>query len=360
MINDVIMLKRRNLISCFSLVAATMFWSNINSLQAQPIPADSMTITPAPGGYYEMFQDRLTWRVLGSRKYVSLDAIPKGDNIPKTKWRPTAPLNTGIGGTYKFLTINVVYGFKPLNPKRFDIGKTKFLDAQSHILLRKANIEFYGQLYKGFYSENLNNRPKDFFREDIGALVFSLTYERVLNWKKYSMRAVVNQSERQLKSAGTPLLGWGLHIVRYKGDSSFAFNNGPASTYNLDRLVTVVTGPVAGYAYTLAIARRAYLMAGLTGQLGMHMTTEELGSNKDNHFAVRANALFRTGAGYTGNRWGATLQWQGWLFDGSNPDVVYRYGSGRVLGTINYNLQVKRKNFVFKTIDNVSELLKKK
>ena len=206
MINDVIMLKRRNLISCFSLVAATMFWSNINSLQAQPIPADSMTITPAPGGYYEMFQDRLTWRVLGSRKYVSLDAIPKGDNIPKTKWRPTAPLNTGIGGTYKFLTINVVYGFKPLNPKRFDIGKTKFLDAQSHILLRKANIEFYGQLYKGFYSENLNNRPKDFFREDIGALVFSLTYERVLNWKKYSMRAVVNQSERQLKSAGTPLL----------------------------------------------------------------------------------------------------------------------------------------------------------
>jgi len=187
--------------------------------KSQLVPTDSMTIVQTPKGYYELFQDRLTWRVLGSKKYTALEGFPKKDDIRSTRYRPTAPVNTGIGATYKFLTINVVYGFKPFNPLRFDIGKSKFLDAQSHFLGRKSNIEFYGQLYRGFYTENLYGRPDNSFREDIKSLVFSVTYERVINWRRYSMRAVVNQSERQLKSAGTPLLGWGFNVVRYKGDT---------------------------------------------------------------------------------------------------------------------------------------------
>lgn len=337
-----------------------MLVMSITSAHSQHIPADSMTITPAPEGYYELFQDRLTWRVLGSKKYTALEARPKDDGIKQTKYRPTAPLNTGIGFTYRFLTVNVVYGIKPLNPLRFDIGKSKFLDAQSHFLGRKFNLEFYGQLYSGFYADDLNNRPKNYFREDIKALVLSFTYEHVFNWRRYSMRAVANQSERQVKSAGTPLLGWGLHFVRYKADSTFLFNDAQGGNFGLDRIVSIVTGPTAGYAYTLAIARRAYIMGGVTGQLGIHYTTEKMPGGKQNHFAVAPNVLLRTGTGYIGNRWGATLQWQGLIYHGSSPDVLYRYGSGRILATINYSLQVKNKGFILQTIDNTAKMLGKK
>ncbi len=330
---------------CFLLI--------INPLQAQPIPADSIAIKPSPNGYYEMFQDRLTWRVLGSKKYTSMQAIPKADGISKTLYKPTAPNNTGIGGTYRFLTINIVYGFKPLNPLRFDIGKSKFLDAQSHFLGRKANTEFYGQMYRGFYSNDLAYAPSDFFRKDIKTFVFSVTHERVLNWRKYSLRAVLNQSERQLKSAGSPLLGWGFHVVRYKGDSAINFNT-ESGYEGIDKFVSWITGPTLGYAYTQVIARRAYIMAGATGQLGLHYTTEKEAGEKAGHFAITPNALLRAGAGYVGNRWGATLQWHGLIYHGSSSDIHYRYGSGRVLATVNYSIQLRKKNGIFRTIDKVS------
>jgi len=229
--------------------------------------------------YVQNNQRNLILRVYASQKYSTQTIL---DHSEKTtlNYRPSNGYLIGLGFNYKFLGINIGTILPFAQPDINRYGKTKYLDFQSHLYLRFLTVDFYTGYYKGFYLANsasvLNPRSqeKDFYkRADI--LTYSGGFGVYANFNptKYSVRAPFLQNEWQKKSAGQPMLGLELYWVGSQADSSFI----PSQLVNQNffdgidfvkwRFYSMnLTG---GYAYTLVIRKKFFVMAGINGSIGI-------------------------------------------------------------------------------------------
>jgi hypothetical protein len=159
--------------------------------------------------YYHSFIQDIVGRFYFSQKFTNptLKGIDRSD---KLRYLPNTTLNMGVGATYKPLTINLGYGFGFLNQDK-EKGKTKYLDLQSHLYVRKWSFDLTGQFYSGYFLTPKGNNAPDgaqyYIRPDMHVTILGLAAYRVFNYKKFSYRAAMVQNEYQQKSAGTLLVG---------------------------------------------------------------------------------------------------------------------------------------------------------
>ena len=106
-------------------------------------------------------------------------------------------------------------------------GKTRRFDLSTHIYGRKMIFDLAMQWYKGYYLANPENivagwQQGDPYpsREDIKVFTFGASGWYVFNHRKFSYRAAFTFNERQLKSAGSPVLGGGFSWYFVNADSS--------------------------------------------------------------------------------------------------------------------------------------------
>ena len=229
--------------------------------------------------YVQNNQNDLIVRIFGSQKYSAQSILDRGEKT-SLNYRPSNGYLVGLGINYKFLGVNVGTILPFAQPDINRYGKTKYLDFQSHLYLRFLTVDFYTGYYKGQYLTNsaevLSMIPQgsDFYtRGDITTYSGGFGVYANLNPTKFSTRAPFLQNEWQKKSAGQPMLGFELYWVGSSADSSFIpsqikdqnffdgidFNKWQFYSINL-------TG---GYAYTLVIHKRLFVMAGLNGSLGI-------------------------------------------------------------------------------------------
>jgi len=290
--------------------------------------------------YIQTFPDHITGRVYLSQKYTNFEVVDDSNEVSML-YEPNTTLNLGVGVTIKSFTLNLAYGFDFLNPDEGQ-GKTRYLDLQSHIYSRKMVIDFFGQFYKGLYLSNTADLAPDYedpfyVRPDIYEQVLGGSVQYIFNHKKYSYRSGLVQNERQLKSAGSLLLGVDAYYGLMQGDSaivpSFARGQGFGEKKNADRFVFFRAGPNIGYAHTFVVAKKFFAMLSLSVSVGfgaysVHTPGEGISQDR----GVSASAFGRFALGYNDEKWylGLSVVDNSINTNSTPSDVYAAFGVGNV------------------------------
>lgn len=308
----------------------------VNKLVAQQdnvaVPEDDV---PFDRAYYESFPDLITGRVFFSRKYTSLILEAK-ESVDDLRYRPNTTLNFGVGATYGWFTLNLAYGFRFLNEGKGNRGKTRYLDLQSHIYTRKMSIDLFGQFYKGFYLHPRGTAmplPQDWYvRPDVKVRHMGVAAYYIQNWKKFSMRAAMLQTEWQKHSAGSFLIGGESYYGQSKADSAMvpkAVEKDYAQR-EVTRIRYFDIGPGIGYAYTLVHREHFFAMGGLTASFPLNFQREWKGDVSTTRFSITPDLFYRIGIGYSNERMNISLSWVNSNFKTKGPSGEYGITTGNV------------------------------
>ena len=295
--------------------------------------------TENDSSYISDYTGDLTVRLYGSRKFTSYQL---SDGQRRLTYRPNGPFNLGFGFNYKFLGLNIGLNFPFINTSDL-YGKTKFLDLQSHLYLRKLVIDFYGQYYKGYYLANTALLPDlrgaaVYIRPDLFTVNAGLSVQYIFNDRRFSFRSAYLQNEYQKKSSGSFLAGGDLHTLFIRGDSSVV----PASMlrsgfFDRDRFtrsnVYCITAN-AGYAYTFVLKKHYFLTLSGHGGLGMNYTMLEnpLQAERAEGVHGQLNTTWRIAAGYNSEQYFAGVHYVAISMRSNTPipSAVQEFGAGNL------------------------------
>lgn len=140
----------------------------------------------------------------------------------------------------------------------------------------------------------------DLQRMDNEFTVSSTTGQVVFNNKKFSYKAAFNQNERQLKSAGSFLLGGGVYFTKISSDSSFVHKT-------RNSLRNFQFGVSGGYAYTWAINKRWFASGSAT--VGANFGTERINDFGKQKIEIYPTFFPRIATGYNKEKWSLGLSY---------------------------------------------------
>lgn len=212
---------------------------------------------------------------------------------------PNTPMSLGFGISIKNTIIDLSYGQSLNFMKEDDKGRTKALDFQIHNYGRKFIIDLFIQKYHGFYTADDSNKNIKLY-PDLNIQQYGAFGQYVFNNKKFSYKAAFNQNERQLKSAGSFLLGGGVYFSKIDSDSSFVYK----SKNSLRNFQFGVSG---GYAYTWAIDKRWFASGSAT--VGANFGTERINDFGKRKIEISPTFFPRISVGYNKENWSLGLSY---------------------------------------------------
>jgi len=173
-------------------------------------------------------------------------------------YKPNTPLKIGFSASYKWLKLGVAFSLPSYTN---DKGETKtfglYLNTQTEFL--NWGLDFYFIKHQGYYLANpeinvpgWNERDGYPFRSDIKAVNIGLFSHVVLS-KKFSLKAALQQTEKQLKSAGGFAIQSGISFSGLSSDSTIIPYSqqkyyGEITKFTKGSFVSLHIRP--GYAYT--------------------------------------------------------------------------------------------------------------
>jgi hypothetical protein len=309
--------------------------------------------------YVEDHTEDLTLRLFGSRKYTYYDMKDRGLK-EEVLYRPNANNNVGFGFNYKFIGVNFAFNLPFINDDDDKYGKTKYLDLQAHLYLRKLVVDFYGQYYKGYYEAVRVKRISNVFarnpislRPDIMNTDLGLHVQYIFNDKRFSYRAAFMQNEYQKKSAGSFLLGGEVFTWQLRGDSALIPHNFNAPGFFNDDPFrgtrTVSFAANAGYAYTLVLAKYFFVTASLSAGAGLNHTLLRYSDGRPSTkgWGWQFNNTVRLAAGYNSSYYYVGLHYTDMITrsDAPLPRAHQIFGTGNLRFSIVRRLALKKPIF---------------
>lgn len=272
--------------------------------------------------YIKPFENKLSLRTYLSMKFLSMEQESNGEI---KKFMPNTPMSLGLGVSVNNTIINLSYGQGLSFMKDAEKGRTKAFDFQIHNYGRKFIIDLFIQKYHGFYtSDNLDKNIQLY--PDLNIQQYGAFGQYVFNNKKYSYKAAFNQNERQLKSAGSFLIGGGVYFTKIGSDSSFVHK----SRNSLRNFQFGVSG---GYAYTWAINKRWFTSGSIT--TGINFGTERINDFGKQRIEIYPTFFPRISAGYNKEKWSLGLSYVNNLIFSSFSDH-----NNNNIGLVSGNLQI--------------------
>ncbi|MEQ8623393.1 MAG: DUF4421 domain-containing protein [Vicingaceae bacterium] len=294
-------------------IALSALRMNAQAVEPEKVKSKSEVDT----NYVVPLRQYITTRFYLSRKYTNM-VLDDSENGLILDYEPNTTLNFGVGATANGFTLNLAYGFKFLN-EDVGKGKTRYLDLQSNTYTRKYVIDFFAQFYNGLYLDNTQVLNPDsitpyYLRPDFRIRIFGISFQEVLNERKFSYAAPLVQNEYQKKSAGSFLIGGELTYLYASADSNFIphFVNDSLfqEVQGIDRLNTFQFGPSGGYAYSLVIRKHFFIMLTINLSLLISSTSFELeGGTNFQEWQLNPNLSTRAAIGYNAKTWYLGTQW---------------------------------------------------
>ncbi len=323
--------------------------------QAAPHKSFNWLRTKNDSAYIDDYTRDVTFRLYGSRKYTNFDIVDtKRDK--EILYRPNDNFNIGFGANYKFLGINIGFNLPFINKDDELYGRTRYLDLQTHVYLRKLVVDFYWQYYRGYYiaaSENgllstagINTEEGKplMIRPDLHTRNYGLSMLYVFNDERFSYRAAYLQNDYQKKSAGSLILGGEIFSTKIDGDSSLIPTSLEEPDFfegkRYDRSGIISVAATAGYAYTLVYKRHLFLTLSLSGGLGVNVTKLLMmdgGSSREGGWQL--NNTVRASIGYNSDRYFAGIHYVNVVTRSETP-VSNTY---QTFGTGNFRISLVRR-----------------
>jgi hypothetical protein len=215
----------------------------------------------------------------------------------KKTYQPNVPMNPGLGISIQntIISIGSDFGSIPLRDGRY--GSTSVFDFQSHTYERRFILDLFFQRYKGFYYEDLTNKTVTLFPA-LYVLQAGAELSYVFNGRKFSARAAFDQSELQLRSQGSFVVGGGAYYYKLSLPKELSDSNGLDAAKNFQMGVNV------GYAYSWVINPR-WLLSGMA-TIGMNVGNE-LESLKKGNLRDYPAAFSRISSSYHRSDWAIAL-----------------------------------------------------
>jgi hypothetical protein len=232
-------------------------------------------------------------------------------------YRPNNSVLFGVGVNHGILGLNLGFNFPFINGDDDKYGKTNYYDLTMRLFSRKFNVTVYLQDYKGFYLRNTKDMISGwdentgyYLRRDLISYTVGMDLSYIFNYKRFSCRAAVVQTEWQRKSAGSFLIGGTIFYNTATGDSSIVPSNLYYGLFYNDlkfhRSTNFSMGPTFGYAYTFVYKEHWFLLGSINGSINLSYTQLHLVDNEDK---IKSGTVagFRTefliSAGYNSDRW---------------------------------------------------------
>lgn len=253
-------------------------------------------------------------------------------------FRPNISLSFGPGFGYKWFGIDLsLISFGSKNESIY--GKTKKVDIQSHIYLKRFIADFTYQNYKGFYLDSLITKPKDttynlhrviknpeMSQQSVGGTIMLFT-----NYRKFSYKSTFSQTEFQKKSAGTWAFGLSFHYLSINSKTCLLDDSVKKyfdSTSYYKTITSFNAGVMGGYFHTFTLHKwftTVSLLGGFDAKFGSYI----LENNKEIKDTINASGhlQIRFGFGYNSNKvyFGFNLIGDGYFMTNSKQE----YGTVR-------------------------------
>lgn len=231
--------------------------------------------------YIGQYPQKMMVKAFISRSGIEIDHNEKG-------YSPNNPTRFGIGFSLRNTVINLSSSFG-IFPVEKDLGKTKSVDFQIHNYGRKFLTDLFYQKYKGFYNDD---DTVILYPETSAQLIGGeLTY--VFNHRRFSTKAALEQTEKQLQSAGSFLIGGGAYHYKLRLEEALGASKNNVNNFQL--------GVSAGYGYSWVISEH-WLLSGMA-TVGIN-AGNEVDVLEDGKIKLYPTAFARGGAGYHKNDWG--------------------------------------------------------
>jgi len=212
-------------------------------------------------------------------------------------YQPNYPLNPGIGFSVKNTIINAEYDYGLIPLKGVAFGKTKLTDIQLHNYGRRFVLDLFVQKYNGFYTSKTNGLDIVLYP---GLSVSQIGAEGsyVFNGNRFSAKAAFSQSEKQLQSAGSFILGGGAYLYKIIPDENMSIAaNGPVNNLQF--------GFNGGYAHSWVLNDRWLISAMATAGTNFGNDPDLL---KDGKIKINPTAFARSVASYHQPDWAVSMQ----------------------------------------------------
>ncbi|NDW18859.1 DUF4421 domain-containing protein [Dysgonomonas sp. 216] len=245
--------------------------------------------------YIGFFDDQVLLRAYTGRDFIFLM-----QGKEEKDYMPNNPANIGFGFSWKntILSFGYGYGFDFMKDK--NLGKTKAFDFQLQNYGRKFTFDIYIQQYEGFYHDKKDDGKDVELYPDLRIEAYGAQVQYLFNGRKFSYKAAFNQNQKQLKSAGSFLLGLAVSQTKIRTDSSLVLSNKKI-------LRNFQIGVNGGYAYTWALGRHWFINASLS--VGIHFGSEQLSTFGKSKLEVYPAIFPRVSAGYNREKWSLGLSY---------------------------------------------------
>lgn len=172
--------------------------------------------------YITSYADRFAVKFVAVNK-INYFRIRDRGNGTKLHYRPEYGVNLGVGISYKWFAIDIVFNIGLREDKNFE--DSEFFDFQGRVFSSKQLIEGSLQYYYAYELGTISGIEEDISeistnREDIRTISFGLQYLYAFNYDKFSLKAPFILNEIQRKSAGSPIFGASFSFFSMNADSS--------------------------------------------------------------------------------------------------------------------------------------------
>ncbi|MDA3868295.1 MAG: DUF4421 family protein [Salinivirgaceae bacterium] len=231
------------------------------------------------------------------------------------EYTPNTTTSIGLKLTYKWLGFNLGVGLGQSDATIIKYGKTERLDLQINTHFRKYVTDIYLQLYNGMYLNNMadfNSLYNEFDmvhyqRPDIRFLNIGISSRYAWNYDKFSYKAAFDFNEKQLKRAGSLLIGGYSSISSIQTDSTLVphFARGEFGEESLfTRISSFNLGISIGYIYTFVIKDDFFITLEISPGIGIQTinASKEQGTSLIENNGIGLTSTARYSVGYSKRR----------------------------------------------------------
>lgn len=289
-------------------------------LCAQSPPPEIVDLKYDPN-YVESYYDDLIVRVYSADK-GNHALITDGSNDLNMLYRSNDHFKLGIGANYKWFGLKIGTDL-PIESSNIDrYGKSSSYGLQSYLISRPFIVDITALKTIGYYLTLLGRNAQEIaengqfneIRSDVETENLSANVIYVVNHKRFSYKAAFNQTDLQLRNAGSLLLGGRVGYYNIGGELDLIAEELGSDYFEdyaglYDFRTFSALGSV-GYAYSVVPFRRAIITASVSGQIGYQKNTLHF-DNRDTEYRSKPGlgASVRLAGGYHFKRFylGATF-----------------------------------------------------
>ena len=268
--------------------------------------------------YYISLSDSLTLRFLTVNKFNSFQ-ISDRNTEKNVDFSPNSDLKLGVGFNYKKIGLNIL-----VNLPGVSIGKSKgessYFDFNLTSYGRKFGFDIAYNKYDGYYWSNpdqvmVGYDPKSLGypqRPDIRTGILAVSGYFNMNHKKFSYLSSFSQNERQLVSAGSPIVGAYANVFGLSSIDSLTVlpnvsipEDDPELYFDEDlhfkSIQTRNVGVSGGYIYSFIIKQNFFITLSLQMGMGIESTDVTYADQPTRYIeGVNVFSVSRAAVGYNG------------------------------------------------------------